>query len=159
MVSPVIAHENLMFLQIHVAGNLDLDISTATIFFQKNSEVHWALEVLGSIFGAISSFTDLHDKFCEACGEAGMVEECLKLLRGLKMCTHELSDIWVSPSIIERKQITTSQPPCLCTRQNSEMVVVSMYVVVAITNPREVIHCYVHLPRSGTFNYTYNYNS
>ncbi|XP_015753417.1 PREDICTED: uncharacterized protein LOC107333164 isoform X6 [Acropora digitifera] len=61
---------------------------------QKSSEVQWALEVLISIFDVISGFTDLHDKFCEACGEAGMVEECLKLLRGLKMCTHELSDIW-----------------------------------------------------------------
>ena len=143
-------------LTVHVAGNLDLDISTATIsfFFQTKSEVQWALKVLISIFEAILSFTDLHDKFCEACGEAGMVEECLKLLRGLKMCTHEFSDIWVSPAITERVQMTTSQPPCLCTRQNSEMVMVSMYVGMGITNPRGVIHCYVHLPRSGTFNYT-----
>ncbi|XP_067030956.1 uncharacterized protein [Acropora muricata] len=61
---------------------------------QTKSEVQWALKVLISIFEAILSFTHLHDKFCEACGEAGMVEECLKLLRGLKMCTHEFSDIW-----------------------------------------------------------------
>ena len=69
-----------------------------------------------------------------------MVEECLKLLRGLKMCTHELSDIWVSPSIMERMPITTSQLPCLCTRQNSEMPVVAMDVGMAFTNPRGVLY-------------------
>ena len=45
---------------------------------------------------AILNFSDLHDNFCEACGEAGVVEECWELLRGLKTCTHNLSDIWVS---------------------------------------------------------------
>ncbi|XP_067030823.1 uncharacterized protein [Acropora muricata] len=61
---------------------------------QTNSEVKCALPVVYAISLVILNFSDLHDKFCEACGEAGMVEECLKLLQGLKMCTHALSDTW-----------------------------------------------------------------
>ena len=115
---PVVAYENLTFLQIHVAVNFDLDISTGTHFsFQTNSEVKYALPVVYAISLVILNFSDLHDKFCEACGEADMVEECLKLLQGLKMCTHNLSDTWVSPSLTERMKMT-SRPPCLRTRQN-----------------------------------------
>ena len=64
-----------------------------------------ATEVLYFISVVILNFSDLHDKFCEACGQAGMVEECLKLLQGLKMCTHDFSDTWVSPSVTERMQM------------------------------------------------------
>ena len=94
-----------------------------------------------SIFEAISGFTDLHDKFCEACGEAGLVEECLKLLRSLKIATHDFSDIWVSPSITECTQMT-SRPPGLCIRQKSEMVMVAMYVGKIITNPQGVLYTF-----------------
>ncbi|XP_074615176.1 uncharacterized protein LOC141874718 isoform X1 [Acropora palmata] len=59
---------------------------------QANSEVKWALEVIYSISVAILNFTDLHHKFCEACGEAGLVEECLKLMRSLKICTQDFTD-------------------------------------------------------------------
>ncbi|XP_067056443.1 uncharacterized protein [Acropora muricata] len=59
---------------------------------QSNSEVECALNVISSICIAILKFSDFRYKFCKASGEAGMVEECLKLLHGLKMCTHELSD-------------------------------------------------------------------
>ena len=33
VVRPVVAYENLTFLQIYVAVNFDLDISTGTLFF------------------------------------------------------------------------------------------------------------------------------
>ncbi|XP_015764482.1 PREDICTED: uncharacterized protein LOC107343429 [Acropora digitifera] len=59
---------------------------------KANSEVKWALEVIYSISVAILNFTDLHRKFCEACGEAGLVEECLKLMRSLKICTNDFTD-------------------------------------------------------------------
>ncbi|KAK2566761.1 hypothetical protein P5673_009438 [Acropora cervicornis] len=59
---------------------------------QTNSEVKWAVKVIYSISLAILNFSDLRDKFCEACGRAGVVKECLKLLEGLKMCTHDFSD-------------------------------------------------------------------
>ena len=117
MVRPVVAYENLMFLQIHVAVNFHLDISTGAnflFFSQTNSEVKCALAVILPISRVILNFSDFHDKFCEACGEAGVVEECLKLLRSLKIATHDFSDIWVSPSITERMQMT-SRPPCLYT--------------------------------------------
>ncbi|XP_015780019.1 PREDICTED: uncharacterized protein LOC107357901 [Acropora digitifera] len=61
---------------------------------QTNSEVNLATAEILAISAAILNFSDLHDKFCEACGEAGLVEECLKLLRGVKMCTHDFSDTW-----------------------------------------------------------------
>ena len=67
-----------------------------------------------------------------------MVDECLELLRRLQMSTHELSEKWVSQSITERLQMT-SRSPCLCTRQNSDMVMAAMYVGKLITNPRGVI--------------------
>ena len=104
---------------IRVAVNFDVDISTGTIncFFQTNSEVKCAVQVIYVISVAILNFSDRHDKFCEACGQAGLVEEYLKLLRGLKMCTHDFSDTWVSPSVTERMQMT-SRPPCLHTLQN-----------------------------------------
>ena len=135
MVRPVVAYENSMFLQIHVAVNFDF--YCYDFFFQSNSEVKCALEVILSISVAILNFSDLHDNFCEACGKAGVVDECLKLLRGLKMCTHDLSDKWVSPSVTERMQMT-SQTSCLCTRQNSDMVMAAMYVGKLITSPRGV---------------------
>ena len=102
MLRPVVAYENLTFLQILVAVNFDLNISTGTFSFQTNTEVKCALEVILSISLAILDFSDLHDKFCEACGQAGVVEECFKLLRGLKIGTHDFSDTWVSPSVTER---------------------------------------------------------
>ena len=75
------------------------------------------MDVIYSIFRVILTFSDLHGKFCEACGQAGVVQECFKLLEGLKMCTDDLSDTRVSPSVTERKQMT-SRPPCLRTLQN-----------------------------------------
>ena len=112
MVRLVVAYENWMFLRIHVAVKFDLDISTVpNIFFlQSNSEVKCALKVIVSISIAIINFSDLHDNFCEACGEAGVVNECLRLLRGLKRGTHDLRDKWVSPSITERMQMTSQTP-------------------------------------------------
>lgn len=59
---------------------------------KTNSEAKWALEVMYSISIAILNFTDLHDKFCEACGVAGTVTECLEILRSLKICTHDFRD-------------------------------------------------------------------
>ena len=88
-----------MLLQTHVAVNFDLALSTIAIFFsffQSNSEVKCALDVIVSICIAILNFSDFEYNFCEACGEAGVVKECLELLQGLKMCTHELSDKGVS---------------------------------------------------------------
>ena len=88
-----------MLLQTHLAVNFDLDLSTIASFFsffQSNSEVKYALDVIGSIFIAILNFSDFQYNFCEACGEAGVVKECLKLLEGLKACTHDLSDKKVS---------------------------------------------------------------
>ncbi|XP_015780024.1 PREDICTED: uncharacterized protein LOC107357902 isoform X3 [Acropora digitifera] len=73
---------------------------------QSNSEVKWALKVINSISMAILNFSDLHDNFCEACGEAGVVEECWELLRGLKTCTHNLSDRWI---ILEGPEGTADQ--------------------------------------------------
>ncbi|XP_067030746.1 uncharacterized protein [Acropora muricata] len=61
---------------------------------QTNSKAQWALGVRISISAAISSFSDLHDQFCDACGEAGLVKECVKLLRSLKIGTHDFSDVW-----------------------------------------------------------------
>ena len=107
-------------------------------FFQSNFEVKCALAVTRSISGAILSFCYLHDTLCEACGEAGVVDECLKLLRRLKMSTHDLSDKWVSPSITERMQMT-SRSPCLYSRQTSDMVMAAMYIGKLITDPRGVI--------------------
>ena len=75
------------------------------------------MKVIYSISLAILNFSDLRDKFCEACGRAGVVKECLKLLEGLKMCTHDFSDTRVSPSVTERMQMT-SRSPCLRTLQN-----------------------------------------
>ena len=86
-------------------------------FFQTNSEVKCAVHVLYSIPRVILNFSDLHGKFCEACGQAGLVQECFKLLEGLKMCTDDFSDTRVSPAVTERMQMT-SRPPCLRTRQN-----------------------------------------
>ena len=88
-----------MLLQTHLAVNFDLDLSTIASFFsffQSNSEVKYALDVIGSIFIAILNFSDFQYNFCEACGEAGVGKECLKLLEGLKACTHDLSDKKVS---------------------------------------------------------------
>ena len=85
-----------MLLQTHLAVNFDLDLSTIASFFsffQSNSEVKYALDVIGSIFIAILNFSDFQYNFCEACGEAGLVEVCLELLQGLK---DVLSDKWVS---------------------------------------------------------------
>ncbi|XP_044170071.1 uncharacterized protein LOC122954105 [Acropora millepora] len=61
---------------------------------QTNSEVKWATAEILAISAAILNYSDVHDKFCEACGEAGLVEECFKLLGGVKMCTHDFSDTW-----------------------------------------------------------------
>lgn len=59
---------------------------------QVGSEAKWALEVMLSVSIAILNFTDLHDAFCEACGNAGLVRVCLDLLEQLKTCTPEYSD-------------------------------------------------------------------
>ena len=98
MVRLILADENLMLLQIHLAVNFDLDLSTIAFFsfFQSNSEGECALNVIVSICIAILNFSDFQYKFCKACWEAGAVRECFKLLRGLKTCTHELSDKRVS---------------------------------------------------------------
>ena len=97
MVRLILVDENLMLLQIHLAVNFDLDLSTITnFFFQSNSEVECALNVIISICVAILNCSDLHDNFCEACGKAGVVKECLELLQGLMACTHDLSDKKVS---------------------------------------------------------------
>lgn len=133
--------QEFLFLQIHVVVNFDLDIFTATtnFFFQTNSKAQWALGLRISISTAISSFSDLHDQFCDACGEAGLVKECVKLLRSLKIGTDDFSDVWVSPSMTERMQMT-SRPPCLCTQQNSEIVLTTMNVGKIITNPGGVFY-------------------
>ena len=105
-----------------------------------NLEVECALKVILLISIAILNLSDLHDDFCEACGKAGVVEECLKLLQGLKIATHDLRDKWVSPSITDRMQMTSPRP-CLCTRQNSrEMVMVALYVGNIVTNSRGVLY-------------------
>ena len=57
-----------------------------------DSAAKWALEVMLSISIAILNFTDLHDAFCESCGNAGLVKECLELLENLKACTPEFND-------------------------------------------------------------------
>ncbi|XP_044170066.1 uncharacterized protein LOC122954100 [Acropora millepora] len=59
---------------------------------QSNSEVECALDVIVSIYIAILNFSDSQYSFCKACGEAGVVKECLELLQGLMACTHDLSD-------------------------------------------------------------------
>ena len=41
---------------------------------------------------AILNFTDLHDAFCEVCGNAGLVQEFLELLEQLKKSTPEFDD-------------------------------------------------------------------
>lgn len=38
---------------------------------------------------AILNFTDFHDAFCVACGNAGLIREYLELLEQLKKCTPE----------------------------------------------------------------------
>ena len=43
------------------------------------------------------------------------------------------------PSITERMQMT-SQTPCLCSRQNSEMVRVAIYFGNIVTNRRGVLY-------------------
>ena len=99
MVRFIAADENLMLLQIHLAVKFDVDLSTIAsffLFFQSNSEVKCALNVIVSICVAILNFSDFQCSFCKACGEAGVVKECLKLLRGLQKGTHELSDKRVS---------------------------------------------------------------
>ena len=48
------------------------------------------------------------------------------------------------PLITERMQMT-SQKPCLCTRQNSEMVMVAIYLGNIVTNPRGVLYTLVSL--------------
>ena len=99
MVRLILVDENLILLQIHLAVNFDLDLSTISfffLFFQSNSEVECALNVIVSIYRAILNFSDFQYIFCKACGKAGLVRECFELLRRLKTCTHELSDKWVS---------------------------------------------------------------
>ena len=39
----------------------------------------------------------------------------------------------------------TSQKPCLCTRQDSEMVMVAIYLGNIVTNPRGVLYTLVSL--------------
>ena len=51
---------------------------------QVNSETNWALEVMLTTSIAILNFTDLHDAFCEVCGNAGLVMEYLELSEQLK---------------------------------------------------------------------------
>ena len=41
---------------------------------------------------AILNFTDLHDAFCEVCGDAGLVMECLELSEQLKKATPEFDE-------------------------------------------------------------------
>lgn len=54
-------------------------------FFQQvNSEANCALEVMLTTSIAILNFTDLHDAFCEVCGNAGLVKEYLELSKQLK---------------------------------------------------------------------------
>ena len=54
------------------------------ILLQVNSEANWALEVILTTSIAILNFTDLHDAFCEVCGNAGLVKEYLELSEQLK---------------------------------------------------------------------------
>lgn len=75
---------------------------------EASSEAKWALEVMLSISIAILNFTDLHDAFCEACGSAGLVKECLELLEELKKSTPEFNDNQVLPKGAEDKDIKFS---------------------------------------------------
>lgn len=61
-------------------------------FPQENSDAKWAIEVMLSVSVAILNFSDFHDAFCEACGNAGLIREYLELLEQLKMCTPEFED-------------------------------------------------------------------
>ena len=61
-------------------------------FPQENSDAKWAIEVMLSVSDAILNFTDFHDDFCEACGNAGLIREYLELLEQLKKCTPEFED-------------------------------------------------------------------
>ena len=61
-------------------------------FPQENSDAKWAIEVMLSVSVAILNFTDFHDAFCEACGNAGLIREYLELLEQLKKCTPEFED-------------------------------------------------------------------
>lgn len=59
---------------------------------QVNSEANWALEVMLTTSIAILNFTDLHDAFCEVCGNAGLVKEYLELSEQLKIGLPEFDD-------------------------------------------------------------------
>ena len=61
-------------------------------FPQENSDAKWVIEVMLSVSVAILNFTDFHDAFCEACGNAGLIREYLELLEQLKKCTPEFED-------------------------------------------------------------------
>lgn len=61
-------------------------------FPQENSDAKWAIEVMLSVSVATLNFTDFHDTFCEACGNAGLIREYLELLEQLKKCTPEFED-------------------------------------------------------------------
>jgi len=41
---------------------------------------------------AILNFSDLHDAFCEVCGNAGLVMEYVELSQQLKNCLPEFDD-------------------------------------------------------------------
>lgn len=59
---------------------------------EEHSDAKWAIEVMLSMSAAILNFTDFHDAFCEACGNAGLIREYLELLEQLKKCTPEFED-------------------------------------------------------------------
>ncbi|XP_078359598.1 uncharacterized protein LOC144644064 isoform X1 [Oculina patagonica] len=59
---------------------------------EVKSEANWALEVMLSISISILNLTDLHDAFCEVCGNVGLVKECLELSEQLKKGTPEFND-------------------------------------------------------------------
>ena len=66
--------------------------SLCSSFPQGNSDAKWTVEVLLSVAVAILNFTDFHDAFCVACGNAGLIREYLELLKQLKKCTPEFED-------------------------------------------------------------------
>ena len=59
-------------------------------FPQEHSDAKWAIEVMLSMSAAILNFTDFHDAFCEACGNAGLIREYLELLEQLRSVRQSL---------------------------------------------------------------------
>ena len=51
---------------------------------EKVAALKIAQDIINNLFGSVLNFSDLHDKFCLACSEAGMVTLYIEMIEGLK---------------------------------------------------------------------------